>query len=51
VTRLFVLSFVAALSLIGVGASSATADLPHYNHVFIVVLENEDASTTFGEGT
>ena len=50
-TRLFVLSFVAALSLIGVGASSATADLPHYNHVFIVVLENEDASTTFGEGT
>src|SRR5262249_1824236 len=30
---------------------AATADVPHYNHVFIVVLENENASSTFGDKT
>ena len=50
-TRLFVLAFAAALSLIGAWASPAAAQVPRVNHVFIVVLENEDASTTFGEGT
>jgi phosphatidylinositol-3-phosphatase len=40
-----------AIGLFGAWASSATADVPHVNHVFIVVLENEDAADTFGQTT
>jgi hypothetical protein len=32
-------------------AATAGAAVPHVNHVFVVVLENENASTTFGKGT
>jgi hypothetical protein len=40
-----------ALGLVGGWASSATADVPHVNHIFIIVLENEDAADTFGPKT
>jgi hypothetical protein len=40
-----------ALGLFGAWASPAAADVPHVNHVFIVVLENEDAADTFGPTT
>ena len=39
---------VAAMLLAGC-ASQAAAKVPHIKHVFIVVLENENASTTFGK--
>ena len=45
---------VAALAAGVVGATalpSKTATVPHVNHVFIVVLENENASDTFGPNT
>jgi hypothetical protein len=41
----------AALSLCGAWAASASADVPQVNHVFIVVLENENADATFGDKT
>jgi phosphatidylinositol-3-phosphatase len=39
-----------AIALIGlqVAPTVAAADTPHVNHLFIVVLENEDAADTFG---
>lgn len=40
-----------ALGLLGAWTSPAAADAPHFNHVFIVVLENEDAAATFGPST
>jgi hypothetical protein len=40
-----------ALGLLGAWTGPAAADVPHFKHVFIVVLENEDASATFGPGT
>jgi phosphatidylinositol-3-phosphatase len=43
---------LAAMAVMAGGwASSAAADVPHVNHVFIVVLENEDAADTFGDKT
>jgi phosphatidylinositol-3-phosphatase len=33
------------------GAASASAALPPIGHVFVIVLENESASTTFGAGS
>jgi phosphatidylinositol-3-phosphatase len=35
----------------GAAASPAQADIPQVNHVFIVVLENENADATFGPDT
>jgi hypothetical protein len=47
------LLIAAALSagLLGTTAGSAAAAVPHYEHVFIVVLENENAASTFGGNT
>jgi hypothetical protein len=45
---------VSALAAGVVGATartSGTATVPHVNHVFIVVLENENAAQTFGPNT
>jgi phosphatidylinositol-3-phosphatase len=49
--RRFGVAVVLALGLVGVWASMATADVPRVNHVFIVILENEDAANTFGQKT
>jgi phosphatidylinositol-3-phosphatase len=49
--RRLAVALALALGLLGGGAGSATAAPPHFNHVFIVVLENEDASDTFGQST
>jgi hypothetical protein len=51
VTRRFALALAVTACLVGGWASSATADVPHINHVFIIVLENEDAADTFGDKT
>ncbi len=40
-----------AAGLVGASACTAVADAPHVNHVFIVVLENENAADTFGPKT
>jgi phosphatidylinositol-3-phosphatase len=47
------LAAVAAMAIVAGGASStaATAAVPQVNHVFIVVLENENAETTFGQAS
>ena len=47
------LALLAALagSVLGTWSTAASADVPHYDHVFIVVLENENASSTFGDKT
>jgi hypothetical protein len=50
IARLAALAAV-AVGLLGGWTGSATAEVPHVRHVFIVVLENEDAAATFGEGT
>jgi len=42
------LAVVLAAGLLGSGAGPAAADVPHVKHVFIVVLENQSESTTFG---
>src|SRR6476659_8033296 len=45
------------IGMLGAWTGSATADaphvsgVPHVRHVFIVVLENEDAAATFGDNT
>jgi hypothetical protein len=47
-------ALVAALTIVaalGGGVAQATAKVPSFKHVFIVVLENENASTTFGPHT
>jgi phosphatidylinositol-3-phosphatase len=49
--RRLALAAALAIGVIGAWASTATAAVPHVNHVFIVVLENEDAGDTFGPGT
>jgi hypothetical protein len=49
IRRLAVL--VVTIGLLAGWASSASAEVPHLNHVFIVVLENEDAADTFGDKT
>jgi hypothetical protein len=50
-TRRFVLAAALAVALIGATSSPAAGALPHFNHVFIVVLENENADATFGSKT
>jgi hypothetical protein len=50
IRRLAVAAAVAAGLLAG-WSSPAAADVPHIKHVFIVVLENEDAADTFGDKT
>jgi hypothetical protein len=42
---------LAATLLLGTSASAAEGAVPHVNHVFIVVLENENASSSFGDTT
>jgi phosphatidylinositol-3-phosphatase len=39
------------LGLLGAPGSAASAAVAHYDHVFIVVLENENAEATFGPNT
>jgi hypothetical protein len=41
----------AVIALLGIWASSAQAAVPGVNHVFIVVLENENGDATFGPDT
>ena len=45
------LAAAAACLVLATGASSAAAALPSIQHVFVIVLENESASTTFGPGS
>jgi phosphatidylinositol-3-phosphatase len=45
------LAVALGLGLTGLWSSSAPAEVPHYDHVFIVVLENENAGSTFGQNT
>jgi hypothetical protein len=40
-----------ALTLLATSGASAAAAVPHVNHVFIIVLENENADETFGPDT
>jgi phosphatidylinositol-3-phosphatase len=41
-----------AMAILGVGAEGASArPVPHVNHVFIVVIENENAAKTFAKNT
>jgi hypothetical protein len=55
VSRRFVLAFAVVAGLVGsvvvAQADSSGETTPRVNHVFIVVLENENAATTFGAGT
>jgi hypothetical protein len=47
-------ALVAALTIVAAlagGVAQASAKVPYVKHVFIVVLENENASTTFGPHT
>src|SRR5581483_3710230 len=50
IRRAAMLALLMALVPAGTAATAGAA-VPHVNHVFIVVLENENASTTFGKGT
>jgi phosphatidylinositol-3-phosphatase len=50
-TRRLALAAMLALGLTGVPAASTAAAVPQVNHVFIVVLENEGAASTFGQNT
>jgi hypothetical protein len=49
--RRLALAALLALALTSVPAASTAAAVPRVNHVFIVVLENEDAASTFGQNT
>jgi hypothetical protein len=49
--RRLVLTLLLALGLVAGGAGAAQAAVPKVNHVFIVVLENENADSTFGPDT
>jgi hypothetical protein len=49
--RIAVALVVAALGVAGVTTAQAAAALPPIGHVFVIVLENESASTTFGPGS
>jgi len=51
VIRRFAMAAVLLAGMAGAWASSATAEVPHVKHVFIIVLENEDAADTFGVKT
>jgi hypothetical protein len=46
-----ILGAALAVGLLCAPASPAQAAVPHVNHVFIVVLENENADATFGPNT
>ncbi len=46
--RRVAISTALAAALIGTGAAPARADLPPIKHVFIIVLENENADRSFG---
>jgi hypothetical protein len=43
-----VVAALIAVAVLAGGVVQAAAKVPHYRHVFVVVLENENASTTFG---
>jgi len=47
-TRAPIAAAAVALALLAATAGTALAAPPHINHVFIVVLENEDGDQTFG---
>jgi phosphatidylinositol-3-phosphatase len=51
VIRRFAIAMALLAGVAGTWASSASAEVPHFNHVFIIVLENEDAADTFGDKT
>jgi hypothetical protein len=51
VTRRLALAAALACGVLGLCAGPANAVVPHVNHVFIVVLENENAESTFGPDT
>ena len=38
---------ISLLAALGIASSASAASLPPIKHVFIIVLENESASTTF----
>jgi hypothetical protein len=40
-----------AAAVIGARAATTAPTVPHVNHVFVIVLENENASDTFGPNT
>jgi phosphatidylinositol-3-phosphatase len=50
IRRLLIAASLAA-GLVGTSAPTTSATVPHYKHVFIVVLENESAASTFGPQT
>src|SRR5206468_1350207 len=41
-------ALIAIVAVLGAVAGSASAKVPHLNHVFIITLENENAADTFG---
>jgi len=47
--RRFVTAIAAAAALLALMAAPAAARVPYVKHVFIVALENENASSTFGK--
>ena len=49
--RRIVLAAALGLAVTGAFSPAAGAEVPRVNHVFIVVLENESAATTFGQDT
>jgi hypothetical protein len=42
---------ISLLAALGIASSASAASLPPIKHVFIIVLENESASTTFAPGS
>ncbi|MBV9466140.1 MAG: hypothetical protein JO206_09055, partial [Solirubrobacterales bacterium] len=51
VRRLALASLVLAPVGLGAPGSAQAAGLPPIRHVFVIVLENESAATTFGAGS
>jgi hypothetical protein len=50
-TRPVLLGLILGLCIAASGAGAAQAALPPIHHVYVIVLENESASTTFGPGS
>jgi phosphatidylinositol-3-phosphatase len=48
VIRRALIAAVLAVGMLSASGGAAGAAVPHYEHVFIVVLENENAKSTFG---
>jgi phosphatidylinositol-3-phosphatase len=48
IRRVALVAVLAAAAALGGGVAQAPAKVPYFKHVFVVVLENENASTTFG---